>query len=107
MLEWVRWRHDGMLIRPIDSAQEITQEGERQRNCVAGYAGRHANGETIICVLRRSDAPRESWHTVELNPRTLQVVQCRGYRNAEATAEARAFVNAWSARLKMIKGVTK
>ena len=107
MLEWVRWRHDGMMIRLVDSVQEITREGERQRNCVANYAKRHADGKTIICVLRRSDAPHESWHTVELNPRTLDVVQCRGYRNSEATAEAQAFVNAWCDRLKTIRGVTK
>lgn len=66
MLDWVRWRHNGMMIRPVDSAQEITREGERQRNCVANYAKRHADGQTIICVLRRSEAPCESWHTSSL-----------------------------------------
>ena len=100
---WLRWRHDGMLIRPVDSVQEITREGEQQHNCVAGYARRHADGETIICVLRLAEAPGTSWHTVELNPRTLEIVQCRGYRNQKADPKAAAFVEAWTERLKDIR----
>jgi len=103
LYRWLCWRHDGMLIRPIDSVNEINLEGERQENCVAGYARRHADGKTIICVLRRMDAPRESWHTVELNPGTLDVVQCRGYHNADAEPEAREFIKLWVNRLKSIK----
>ena len=50
-----------MFIRPVDSAEEITREGEQQSNCVAGYAKRHAEGKTIILVLRKCSAPGESW----------------------------------------------
>lgn len=103
LYRWLCWRCDGMLIRPVDSVNEINLEGERQENCVAGYARRHADGKTIICVLRRTDAPRESWHTVELNPKTLEVIQCRGYRNTNAEPEAREFVALWADRLKSIK----
>lgn len=103
LYRWLCWRHDGMLIRPIDSVNEINLEGERQRNCVAGYARRHADGDTIICVLRRTDAPRESWHTVELNPKTLDVVQCRPFRNGNAAPEAQEFIDLWTDRLKSIR----
>lgn len=57
-----------MFIRPIDSAEEIVREGEEQNNCVAGYANRHADGETIIMVLRKRSEPRKPWHTVEIEP---------------------------------------
>ncbi len=103
LYRWLCWRYNGMLIRPVDSANEINFEGECQRNCVAGYARRHADGNTIICVLRRTDAPRDSWHTVELNPKTLDVVQCRGFRNSAAEPEAQEFIELWSNRLKSIQ----
>jgi hypothetical protein len=93
------WRHGGLILRPIDSAVEIVLEGERQRNCVAGYAERHATGETAIFVLRKADAPRESWCTVEIDPKSLQWVQCRSCHNGEAPAEARAFETAWRQRI--------
>lgn len=92
---WACYHRDGMFIRPIDSANEITREGEQQKNCVAGYAKRHADGETVIFVLRQSDKPRASWHTVELDPKTLRVKQCRGYHNAVATDAAKEFIAFW------------
>ncbi len=54
----MRWKYKGMFIRPIDSAEEIVREGEEQNNCVAGYANRHADGKTIIMVLRKNAANR-------------------------------------------------
>lgn len=101
---WAEWKHDGLFIRIIDSVDEITLEGERQNNCVAGYAKRHANGQTVIFVLRKRDTPKENWHTVELDPKTLRVMQCRGYRNADAAPEAKAFIEAWMEYLKDRKG---
>lgn len=92
---WACYHRDGMFIRPIDSANEIIREGEQQVNCVAGYARRHAEGRTVIFVLRQSDRPRDSWHTVELDPKTLTVRQCRGYRNADMSEEAREFMAFW------------
>ena len=107
LYRWMCWRHGKYLIRPIDSADEIIREGEQQHNCVAGYADRHASGQTVICVLRRADTPRTSWHTVELNPATLQVKQCRGFRNASATPEAEEFIEKWTERLQAMKSGRK
>ena len=100
---WAAWHYQGMFIRVIDSVDEITQEGERQDNCVASYARWHARGETVIFVLRRKNAPKTNWHTVELDPKTLRVIQCRGYRNADPALEAKAFVKAWTAHLRAIR----
>lgn len=100
---WAAWRYQGMFIRVIDSVEEITLEGERQDNCVAGYAARHAQGKTVIFVLRKKSEPKENWHTVELNPETLHVKQCRGYRNADALPEAEEFIAAWVKRLQEIR----
>ena len=97
------WQYRGMFIRIIDSVDEIILEGERQSNCVAGHAKRHANGKTVIFVLRKKDSPKTNWHTVELDPETLCVRQCRGYHNADAAPEAEAFIKAWIEHLQAIK----
>lgn len=83
LLGWMRYRWGGMFIRPIDSPAEIVLEGEQQNNCVAGYAQRHADGRTAIFVLRQAAKQSVSWYTVEINPRTLEIIQCRGYHNRE------------------------
>ena len=103
MWKWAAWQSDGLYIRLVESTNEIVSEGECQSNCVAGYARSHAVGKTAIFVLRKLEHPKESWHTVELDPQTLHVKQCRGYQNADALPEAKAFIVAWIEHLQAIK----
>lgn len=100
LLRWMKWRHGGCFIRPVDSLNEITREGERQDNCVASYADRHAGGKTIIMVLRQCRAPDVSWHTVEIDPETLGCRQCYGYKNRARTPEAAEFMDAYIDHLR-------
>ena len=102
LLRWMKWRHGGCFIRPVDSAEEIVREGEEQNNCVASYAGRHANGKTIIMVLRLCSAPGRSWHTVEIDPKTLGCIQCYAQGNRRRTPEAAAFMNAYLGHLREV-----
>lgn len=100
LLRWMKWRYGGCFIRPVDSAEEIVREGEEQDNCVASYAGRHADGKTIIMVLRLCSAPSRSWHTVEVDPKTLDCIQCYGYKNRAWTPEAAEFMEAYIDHLR-------
>ena len=104
LLQWMRWKWGGMFIRPIDSAEEIVGEGEEQNNCVAGYASRHADGKTIIMVLRKCSEPRKPWHTVEIDPKTLACRQCYAAHNHKRTPEAAEFMEKY---LDHLREVTK
>lgn len=104
LLAWMKWKWGGMFIRPIDSAEEIVREGEEQDNCVAGYANRHADGETIIMVLRKRSEPRKPWHTVEIDPKTLACRQCYAAHNHEREPEAAEFMDKY---LDHLREVTK
>lgn len=104
LLAWMKWKWGGMFIRPIDSAEEIVREGEEQDNCVAGYANRHADGKTIIMVLRKCSEPRKPWHTVEIDPKTLECRQCYAAHNHKRTPEAAEFMDKY---LDHLREVTK
>lgn len=104
LLAWMRWKYKGMFIRPVDSAEEIVREGEEQNNCVAGYANRHADGKTIILVLRKRSEPRKPWHTVEIDPATLECRQCYAAHNHKRTPEAAEFMDKY---LDHLREVTK
>lgn len=99
----LRFAHGDYLVRPIDSPMELISEGEQQHNCVAGYEDAHAQGDTAIFVLRRRDAPRQSWHTAEIDEKTLRIKQLRGARNADATPDAANFAALWLARAKRMQ----
>lgn len=104
LLAWMKWKWGGMFIRPIDSAEEIVREGEEQDNCVAGYANRHADGKTIIMVLRKCSEPRKPWHTVEIDSKTLECRQCYAAHNHKRTPEAAEFMEKY---LDHLREVTK
>lgn len=103
LLRWMKWRHGGCFIRPVDSLEEIVKEGELQDNCVAGYAEDHAVGQTIIMVLRKCREPRMPWHTVEIDPKTLECRQCYVAHNRRRTPEAAAFMDKYLEHLKALK----
>ena len=68
------------IIRKPNSLAEIVAEGQALRHCVAGYTGRHANGELTIMFLRRKSEPDTPYYTIEVS-KNYQIVQCRGYKN--------------------------
>ena len=103
LYRWMRWRHDGLFVRPVDSPYEIVREGEEMHNCVAGYAEGHAAGRTIIMVLRKCSEPRMPWHTVEINPETLECRQCYAAHNRTREPDAAAFMDKYLEHLKALK----
>ena len=105
LLEQYRFSWNGMLIRPIDSETELICEGEKQRNCVAGYAQRHVDGSTAIFVLRHKNDPSRPFCTVEFNEKGAFVPQCRAYRNADAPPEAQEFIKRWLNWIAVKKGI--
>lgn len=103
LLRWMCWKHNGLFIRPVDSAEEITREGEQQNNCVAGYARKHADGKTIILLLRKCSEPCKSWHTVEILPESLTCRQCYAAGNMPREPEAEAFMEAYLEHLQQVR----
>ena len=71
----------GLVLRPFESMAEVVTEGQRLHICIGNYAERYADGGTIICCLRRADAPDVSWRAVEFSAKTGKLVQDRGAYN--------------------------
>ena len=87
----------GLLIRPAASQRELTAEGDALGHCVGSYGKRHAVGETAIFFIRRTARPRESYYTLELDEKKLEVRQNRGAHNCPRTPEVEAFEKEWLA----------
>ena len=86
---------DGILIRPCRTEEELIREGKLLSHCVGMYADKIAAGKSMILFVRREDAPEVPWYTLELDLKDLQVLQNRGKRNCQETAEVAAFVRLW------------
>lgn len=79
------------FIRQPKSMNEIADEGRELHHCVAGYAIRHAEGTLHILFIRRSSDPETPLYTMELST-DGKVMQVRGLRNCDPTADVKAFV---------------
>jgi len=91
----------GLVLRPYESAGEVVEEGTALKICIGSYAKRYMEGGTIICALRRAEAPETPWRAVEFSTATGAMVQDRGYKNDTAgaipEADARKLKEFWAA----------
>jgi len=76
----------------LTSGEELFREGQAMHHCVAGYAARCASGHSAIVSVLHNGMRRI---TVEINPKTRQVVQARGPCNRPAQPEERRAISLW------------
>lgn len=96
-LRALAYESGGLLIRPPERQSDLTYEGKILHHCVAGYAERHAKGQTAILFVRRAEDPEQPFFTLEWDEKHGEVRQNRGNRNCERTPEVRAFEEEWTA----------
>lgn len=79
------------------TADDVILEGVNMHNCVGGYIGRIIKGYSYIFFVRKTSDIEKSFYTLEVNPTTMKVVQCRGYNNNPSKCDASVlkFVNKW------------
>lgn len=94
-LQKYRWEKDGILIRPPEDEAELIREGKVLEHCVATYAKKHAEGETVILFIRHADDPEMPWYTLNLDEKTGTVIQNRGKKNCPRTREIEKFEKEW------------
>lgn len=93
-----------LCIRVAAAPKELVEEGLKLHHCVGSYVRSHAEGDRCIFLLRKTSAPDEPFFTLELDMRTLTVLQNRCYKNGQRTPEVTAFEKRW---LQYVKKITK
>ncbi len=80
-----------LIMRPFASSKEIIDEGKSLKHCVGGYAKQYADGNTVLCCIRKKSAPDEPYYTIEFG-KAGKMVQCRGLKNASKTEDIERFL---------------
>lgn len=87
----------GLTMRPAASPAELNAESDALHHCVRQYAQRYADGNTVICFIRKDTEPDTPYYTAEFRPGGYEVMQCRGNHNCAKTPEIDAFLAAFVA----------
>lgn len=82
-------------IMPPVRHNDLKDEGKTLCHCVATYAKRVATCKTIILFVRKTSEKEKPYFTLELNPVTLRIEQCRGLRNCAYPKEVKEFMDKW------------
>lgn len=101
---------DSLIMLAPKSGEEIIAEGRILQHCVGGYVRRHARGDTVILFIRHKDKPKIPFFTMEVNPETLEIMQCHGYKNERDSGfkkpdEIKKFEKQYAEFLEDIKNV--
>lgn len=83
---------EGWRFVELTSGRELLREGEALHHCVASYAALCASGHSAIVSLSRNGIRRL---TIELDPRTRQIVQVRGLQNRSASEKEGEVISRW------------
>lgn len=94
------WQKDGLIIRPARSTGELIKEGKMLNHCVGGYGNSVAEGNATILFIRREEETEVSFYTLQLDEKTLTVVQNHGKRNKLQTDEVKTFEREWIEHIK-------
>lgn len=80
------YENEYFIVRPAKGKQELFVEGSTLHHCVySNYADRYLSGNVLIILIRKKDNPDTPFYTLELNPKTNAVIQCRTLYNRSYT----------------------
>lgn len=95
-LQNLNYSSSGYSIVVPMTAEDIRSEGNNLCHCVGGYVSRVAEGKSIIVFLRKCKDLNKPYYTVELNPLTKKIVQCRDYKNRHTgNSKIQLFLDNW------------
>ena len=83
------------------SILELAHEGEAQHNCVGRlYISRILDRESVVLFVRKSESPHIPFVTLELDPITQSIVQCRYKYNKPCGEDITAIVNKYIEKIR-------
>lgn len=89
--------YTGKRLRVIAAKkpQDLIAEGKNNHNCVGSYVERHAEGSSNIFFIRRNDAPKLSYITLELDKSLSSVKQAYYRYNEPIDHRDQQFIDEW------------
>lgn len=93
-LQHLCFQHKSLIIRPIESYEELLEESKVLHHCAAAhYAEGHASGKYILMVIRKASKPNKPYYTAQLCGNKF--AQVRGLKNCMPTPSVEKAIKAF------------
>ena len=86
---------ENLVIRPVNSIEELNIEGMKMHHCVATYGNKVVAEKCYIFTVRNINEPDEPLATLELSQNKKIIIQLRGKHKAVVSDYIEAFCNYW------------
>ena len=86
---------ENLVIRPVNSIEELNIEGMKMHHCVATYGNKVVAEKCYIFTVRNINEPDEPLATLELSQNKKRIIQLRGKHNAVVSDDIEAFCDYW------------
>lgn len=103
------YENEELMVVLAKSKEEFLKEGFKLDHCVReverqyGYYNRMLAQKALILFIRHVSAPGRPYYTVEMEPSSKTVLQCRGNHNCAPGPDVEKFVAEWLEYLKLPK----
>lgn len=91
----LNFENENYKIFLVDNIGLLQVEAQNLHNCSASYVDRIIGKSSVIFLIRKQEEPDTPFYMLELNPKSLTIVQNRGLRNCGQTDEVKAFADMW------------
>ena len=76
-----------------ENGSSLYEEGISLSHCVASYSDRFIDGSSAILFIRKNNDLSTPFYTMEINPKTNEIIQVRGKYNKNMSNDVVSFVN--------------
>lgn len=99
----LEFSNENLVVFPLKSPQEYTEEGAKMHHCVGGYWKGH-DDSLILTARNKTDGKRVE--TIEVNTKSWTIIQSRGADN-NPTEHHDEIINLINANMDSIKAVSR
>lgn len=92
-LENFKFTDNKYVISPFETFEELQNEGDKQKICIASYAKKYGDGNTYLFKIRRNKSPEVPLAALEF--KNNKIIQVRAKCNAKPTDDVLNFVKKW------------
>ena len=104
--EYCNFKGNEFSIIVAKNKMELIEEGSKLHHCVGrmNYDKNQAEGESLICFVRRNNELDTPFATIQLNLNKFEIMQCYAIYNSKPSNDVMEFINnTWLPTIKKLK----